>query len=81
MMDKEIKTETMDTRFRRAIRRTFQTIGYDAFGEGNPSLAIMVEVTLDADYMEMYGGDKEATIAFRKLTMTEQDKIAEKALS
>ncbi len=76
----KIMNDEMLTRVKRAINRTYQTIAYDCWGERNAPLSEIVEITLDADYMEMYGNDREATEAFRKLDYATQDKIAESAL-
>lgn len=73
-------SQEMLKRMRRAINRTYQAIGYDCWGESDPPLSEAVEVTLDADYMEMYGGDREAVDALRELDYDTQDRIAESAL-
>ena len=71
----------MIERIHRAMQTTWATIGGDvlALDEGNRSIprAEVIEVTLDAGYMEMYARDKEAIAALRKLPYAQQIKIAE----
>lgn len=68
-----------------ALGSTWYTLSQDMFGEGMPrsmSRAHVIEVVLDADYLEMYGyrrtdqKTKEVVAEFRKLSYDEQNKIA-----
>lgn len=50
----------------KAIRRTWQAIGYDVCGEsGTISRADLIEVCIDADRLDMYGS-KEANALLRR---------------
>ena len=74
---------TMDERFLRAIRRTFEVIASDLMAcdeQTSISGSDAREITLDANYMEVNAGDREVVIEFRKLSYEEQNKIAKRAL-
>jgi len=68
-----------------AIRNTWNVLAYDCIqaNEGEPMPKDhVVEVVLDASYLEMYArqNQKQAVAEFRKLEYKIQDKIAGEAL-
>lgn len=72
-----------DVKVSRAIFRTWETIASDAMPEeieeeltNEEYDEIKVEVTLDANRLEMYGGEDEAVAEFRKLPFEAQDAFA-----
>jgi hypothetical protein len=68
----------------RAINRTWDMIASDAMPDDGEPLSqrdredIQVEVTLDADRLEMYGDQPEAVVELRKLPFEEQCAFARK---
>lgn len=70
---------------RRALHRVWDTIGADILqcAEVNQlPKAELIEVVLDANYLEMYGGlDKEELKAFRALSYDDQIKEADNAFT
>ncbi len=62
-----------------ALQRTWEVIGGDILecggGEAMPRSEV-IEVVLDANYLEMYGDCKEDIKEFRKLSYDEQEKFA-----
>jgi len=79
-MKKQLLSEDMKKRVHNALWRTWESIGCDVMnlegiGDSIPQ-AEVIEVVLDADYEEMYGGDKEALQELRKLSYKDQIKIA-----
>jgi hypothetical protein len=81
-------TPEQTKKIQRAIDQTLQTIASDYFaGDDNASMSKdeIIEFTLDADYLEMYGCGykqdkaefKTLVEEFRKLSYDEQNKIAD----
>jgi hypothetical protein len=62
-----------------ALQRTWEVIGGDFLECGRcgslPRDAV-IEVVLDANYLEMYGNAKEDVAEFRKMSYDEQDEFA-----
>lgn len=85
-MTTKIKPD-MESRIISAMSNTWQVIGSDCFqaqidcGEESRDMkrAEVMEVVADANYMEMYGNDKEAVSEFRKLDYKDQNVILKKA--
>jgi hypothetical protein len=83
-------TEKEQFIIRAAIGRTWQAIGADCEAASGSSLSLstMIEVCLDANHLESYGGIlstpqpplRELMIKFRLLTYNQQKSIARKAL-
>lgn len=55
-----------------AMKRTYQMIGDDVFGEYHPGSMAIREVVVDANHLEQNGGNKEAALRFRAMPKTEQ---------
>lgn len=73
-------TPEMAARIKRAIRLTWQAISYDICGEGSIPRSEAIEVTLDADYCELYGDDHEAVKVLRSLSNDKQDELAREVM-
>jgi len=85
MSEKELPHETFIQRIKGALYRTWETIAYDIFEcskianedfNGVIPQDEVVEVVLDANYLETYGDDKEAIGMLRAMPYKEQIKIA-----
>lgn len=76
-MDGKLTSEKIK-KLRHGMRRTFETIAPDILNElGVLSRKAVVEIVLDADYLESYGGlDENLVKEFRALSFDDQDKIA-----
>lgn len=64
-------------RIENAIQTTYESIAPDL---GKVCLQDAVELTLDADRVDMYDGDDDAVEQFKKLTYSQKKLIAFKAL-
>jgi hypothetical protein len=79
-LKKQLLSEEIQKRVLGALWSTWESIGCDVMnlegiGDSIPQKEV-IELVLDADYAEMYGGDKEAMKEFRKLSYDNQKKIA-----
>lgn len=74
------KTGTIDERIIRALQRTWEVIGYDFIqaNGGNDVLARDVREAVP-DYLHLYGDDKGAEEAFRKLSFKVQEALLKRA--
>jgi hypothetical protein len=80
--------EEMEKRIQKMALRTWDMIGSDMLHcceeAGEPPVmpkSHVVEVVCDADYMSMYGADKEAYIFFNTLSYPEKKKVVGKAFT
>lgn len=82
-MDTTILTEAEAKSIRMGLNRTLDTVIGDlleSMGKRSVKQDLVIEVCLDADYLEMYGGrkpeEKDAVKKFRTLPYAEQIKFA-----
>ena len=64
----------------RGLAKTWEAIGPDylELSNGNMPRLDVIEVTLDADYLESYGGLEVAVIkSFRSMSYEDQQRVAE----
>lgn len=72
----ELLPEGIKNRVQQAALHTWQTIAVDLpIGPRGMPRAEVIDVTLDADYMETHGGDREAVAELRKLSFADQKKV------
>lgn len=75
----------MKERVIEALKRTWNNISGDvaeveaSLGNQSISKDIVVEMTTDANRLEMYGNDAEAVKYFRDLSFHDQNKISQEA--
>lgn len=77
-------TEALLARIKAAIRRTWGAIAHDiltAAGADTLPIEDVVEVTLDADHVHTFGGDREAAKALDLFDFEKQNELATAALS
>lgn len=72
---------TIEERMVRCALQTWQTIGSDVLAsiDDRMTQSEVIETVMDADYMEMYGGDKEACLWFNNQDEKTQIKLMKQA--